>query len=245
MRTVIFHYHLFKNAGTSLDAAFQENFAEGEWVTKEFSNNPKENREAVTQWILDNPEAKCFSSHTALLTSIKIEGVKVIPVIFIRQPFDRIASAYSFENKQGADGFGSVLARNTDLKGYIDVRLSLIHDRQCRNFHTLRFSHMYGGSINSEIEGAKKALTELPFVGIVEEYNESLIKLESLLKDEGFTNLQLKPVERNVSRNIRKPIEEKISELKNKIGAEVFKKLTEANRDDIELYNLAIELSNE
>ena len=45
MKTVILHYHLFKNAGTSLDAAFKENFSEesGEWVTKEFPAQPSQN----------------------------------------------------------------------------------------------------------------------------------------------------------------------------------------------------------
>jgi hypothetical protein len=69
MSTVILHYHLFKNAGTSLDVAFKDNFSEeqGEWVTREFPAQLNENREKVKQWIIDNPQARCFSSHTAIL----------------------------------------------------------------------------------------------------------------------------------------------------------------------------------
>jgi hypothetical protein len=51
MKTVFLHYHLFKNAGASLDAALKENFsdADNEWVTKEFPAQPTKNREQVKQ----------------------------------------------------------------------------------------------------------------------------------------------------------------------------------------------------
>ena len=40
MTKAIFHYHLFKNAGTSLDASLKENFEAGtEWLTEEFPAN--------------------------------------------------------------------------------------------------------------------------------------------------------------------------------------------------------------
>jgi hypothetical protein len=37
-RNVILHFHLFKNAGTSLDALLKENFPT-QWLTKEFESN--------------------------------------------------------------------------------------------------------------------------------------------------------------------------------------------------------------
>ena len=42
-RTIILHYHLFKNAGTSIDAILKDNFDE-KWVTREFeSSNSNKN----------------------------------------------------------------------------------------------------------------------------------------------------------------------------------------------------------
>ncbi|MEP1869056.1 MAG: hypothetical protein ABJJ44_05975, partial [Paraglaciecola sp.] len=166
MTTAIFHYHLFKNAGTSLDASFKENFSGDEWVTNEFPAQPAKNRDLARQWISENPQALCFSSHTAFLPPPNIEGRKLLPVIFVRHPIDRIASAYSFEKKQGGDGFGSVLARNTDIKGYCESRLALGYDRQCKNFHVDRFSDMFPPAFDSELERALKALDVLPFVGL-------------------------------------------------------------------------------
>lgn len=238
MKTVILHYHLFKNAGTSLDAAFKETFSEvnGEWVTKEFPAQPMKNREELKQWIIDNPQAKCFSSHTAIFPVPQIEGVKIIPVIFFRHPIDRIASAYSFETTQGGEGFGPTLARNTTLAGYIETRLSLGHDRQCRDFHAHRLATMFGEKQSDEGSRAKAAIGSLPFVGVVEKYSESLVRLEELLGAEGFEGIKLKPVEKNVSRGVKKSLDEKLAEIKEQLGEELFDKLVKANEVDLELW---------
>jgi hypothetical protein len=238
-RTVILHYHLFKNAGSSLDAAFKVNFDvnKGEWVTAEFPSSPELNREQVKQWIIDNPKAKCFSSHTASLPPPQIEGVKVIPVIFMRHPIDRIASAYVFESKQGSDNYGAVLARNTGFSGYVETRLSTPNDHQCRNFHAHRLARMYDNEIGDEQMRAIKALENLPFVGVVETFSASLEKLEKLLIAEGFENLVLKPLERNVSRGVKKSLDEKLVEIKEQLGDESFDKLIAANKADLSIWN--------
>jgi len=239
LRKVILHYHLFKNAGTSLDAAFKENFSEekGEWVTKEFPNQPAANREQVRQWILDNPQAKCFSSHTALLPLPKFEDIEVFPVIFVRHPIDRIASAYSFEKKQGADTFGSVLARNTSLKGYIETRLSLKNDKQCRNFHAQHFR--IEQPANSK-QSVSDILGELPFIGLVEQYGDSLEVLNRLLKEFGFKNLTLNAFNQNVSRENSK-LEDKIEKIKSTVSEDFYDKLKAINELDFVIYQLIAE----
>ena len=239
MKTIILHYHLFKNAGTSLDAALKENFSEkdGEWVTKEFPAQPVKNREELKQWIIDNPQAKCFSSHTAIFPVPQIEGIKIIPVIFYRHPIDRIASAYSFERKQGGESYGATLARESTLSGYIESRLSVKGARQCRNFHAHRFATMFGEQQGDEATRAKMAIEALPFVGLVEKYSESLERLEALLKAEGFEGIKLKPVEKNVSRGVKKTLDEKLAEIKEQLGVEVFDMIIAANVVDLEIWD--------
>lgn len=243
MRKVILHYHLFKNAGTSLDAAFKENVAPEEWVTKEFPAQPKANREQVAQWILDNPQAKIFSSHTAFLPPPELQDIKVLPVIFIRHPIDRIASAYAFEAKQGGDSFGAVLARNTTLAGYIETRLALAHDRQCRNFHMQRLAMMFGEKVGDEFARAQKALRALPFVGIVDNFADSMARLEQWLRSEGFQDFRLKPVEKNVSRGTKKTLDVKLMELRAEIGELIFQKLEDENKEDLILYKNALNIN--
>lgn len=237
MRKVILHYHLFKNAGTSLDAAFKENFSEekDEWVTKEFPNQPAENRKQVRQWILDNPQAKCFSSHTALFPVPEVEGVDIFPVIFVRHPLDRIASAYSFERRQDSDSFGSVLAKNTNLKGYVDSRLALPFDKQCRNFHCSRFAPRGAIQEGEELTAALVTLERLPFVGLVESFELSIEKLENELEDFGVKGVNLSPKRANVSRKTLK-LEDKLIQMEEELGSHSWEKLISENSADLALF---------
>ena len=230
MNKAIFHFHFFKNAGTSLDASFKANFLENEWVTQEFPGNLLQNRTQVKNWVIQNPQAKCFSSHTAALPVPIIEDVKLLPVLFIRHPLDRIASVYSFERQQSGDSFGAVLAKNTSLKGYIETRNALGYDRQCRNFHVGLLAPMFSSEHGSEFERALKAIEELPFIGLVEAFEQSLRRLEHWFASEGLNSVSLKPIEQNVSRNTSVSIEEKIEGFKQQLGDKFFEEVMENNK---------------
>lgn len=239
-RVVILHYHLFKNAGTSLDALLQSQFPGG-WETQEFPSQPAANRRAVRNWIDRTPESVCFSSHTALLPPPEIAGASVIPVIFARHPLDRIASAYTFERKQGDANFGSTLARNTSLRGYIETRLAMPHDRQCRNFHTDRFKDAVPESeALDDLGRALKALVDLPFVGVVEHMDASLAQLETLLRRSGFTGLdEFKAVRKNESRGRAESLDERLSRLRADLGDEFYSEVEAVNADDLQFYEAA------
>src|SRR5690606_24093891 len=131
-RVVILHYHLFKNAGTSVDRILEYNFP-GRWVTAEFKRKPGPlgNSDLVAKWIVDNPEAVAFSTHTAWGPIPEKPGVRLISVLFLRDPIERIRSAYRFERQQQADTFGARLAKEHDFEGYVRARLAIPNDRQC------------------------------------------------------------------------------------------------------------------
>lgn len=243
MRNVILHYHLFKNAGTSLDAAFKTAFDDDQWITKEFDSKPIENREQVRQWIEQNKQAVCFSSHTAQLPPPQVKGVHVLPVLYMRHPIDRIASAYYFENRQGGDSFGAVLARNTDLAGYIETRLSLPNDHQCRNFHMHRLKMMFGHKIGDDFTRAKLAVERLPFIGIVENFDTSLQQLEFWLRANGFSDLSLQSRKENVSQNNNKKLTDKLDHIKNAMTESQYQLLIDSNQEDLSLYQLALDKS--
>ena len=234
-RTVILHYHLFKNAGTSLDALMKQQFP-GKWVTREFPPSLEHNRRQVTQWIEGNPDAVCFSSHTARISPPTSSASKVLPVAFVRHPLDRIASAYTFERGQGDAGFGSTLARNTTLRGYIETRLSMRGDRQCRNFHVHRFADMFPGADADELSRSLRAVDALPFIGVVESFGESLGRLQTVLEAEGFHEIDFKPVAHNVARNRSADLGERLEKMAAELGQPFYTELEQANRADLDFY---------
>jgi hypothetical protein len=225
-RVVILHYHLFKNAGTSVDRILQENFP-GKWVTAEFPRmpGPAGNTELVKQWIIDNPEAIAFSTHTAIGPIPEVPGVRIISVLFLRDPIERIKSAYRFERQQLADTMGARLARENDLEGYVRARLAIPNDRQCRNFQTERLASIVPGTAD-EFERASNALALVSFVGLVSKFALSLEKLENLVRAH-FPTFVAQSVHANKSKNNENPTDRESAQLRQK--------LEEANKNDLKL----------
>lgn len=199
MRTVVLHYHLFKNAGTSVDRILQDNFA-NTWVTEEFPASGGNNTDRVEAWIADTPDAVAFSSHTMMGPLPAVPGVRVIPVMLLRDPVARIRSAYRFERKQDADTWGTELAREHDLEGYVKARLARKGDRQCRNFQTSRLAGMVPGDA-PELERAIAAVRLFQAAGVigrVEAFAAAMSALTARLQPH-FPDFQARIVRANVS----------------------------------------------
>ena len=235
-RKVILHYHLFKNAGTSLDAAFKDALEPNQWITKEFTTVKEANLAELKQWIQNNPNAVCFSSHTASLPAPELESVSILPIIFLRHPIDRIASAYTFESSQNTDTLGSRLARNSSLAEYIEARLSIKNDHQCRNFHAYRLSAFSNSDDMDLSSKAQYAFENLPFIGLVEAYEKSLHVLNDIFISRGLENVQLKSSHKNASRDKGRSLESKLEDIRREIGIELYKKLECVNSVDLFLF---------
>lgn len=183
-RTVIFHYHLFKNAGTSLDRILQKNFGD-RWVTAEFPMGGNNNTALVEDWIRDTPQATAYSTHTAVGPLPQVEGVEIVPVMLLRDPIARIQSAYRFERKQQADTWGAQLAKTHDFEGYVRARLDRPTDRQCRNFQCARLASLKPGDA-PELDRAKTAaqqITKHGVLGKVSQFDQTLIALQHRLSN--------------------------------------------------------------
>ncbi|MBB94234.1 MAG: hypothetical protein CML68_06500 [Rhodobacteraceae bacterium] len=231
-RTVILHYHLFKNAGTSLDQVLKRNFGP-KWVTREFPMTTDDNTDQVTEWIRSEPEAVAFSTHTALGPIPEIEGVKIITVMLLRDPLARIRSAYRFERKQDAETWGAELAKQYDLEGYVRARLQRPKDRQCRNFQTHRLATLAPGD-GTELDRALEGLRRLSVVGLVEGFDDTLSRLADLIRP-AYPDFTWASVRANTTSGDRK----ERSEQDRIVDA----LLLGHNRDDLDVLRAATELT--
>jgi len=229
MRTIILHYHLFKNAGTSLDRILQKNFGDG-WVTAEFEGKGGDNSGAVADWIASTPDAVAYSSHTMLGPVPQVDGVRVVPIVLLRDPIERIKSAYRFERKQQADTWGAQLAKQHDLAGYARARLARPNDRQCRNFQTARLASMCPGDA-PELDRALQAigiLRETGVIGRVEAFDNALAQLSTRLHD-SYPEFTWESTKANVSAPVESP----------KNASTLDEELATHNSDDLHLWKAA------
>ncbi|MDF1726212.1 MAG: hypothetical protein P1U53_00550 [Sulfitobacter sp.] len=183
MRTVILHYHLFKNAGTSVDQILRHNFPD-EWLGKEFPAKGGDNSALVRDWIVGAPDIHAFSSHTMLGPLPQVPDTRIIPLLMLRDPVARIVSAYHFERQQRADTRGARLAKRHDLEGYVRARLTAPGDRQCRNFQTARLASMVPGTEPEPVRARRAArlIDKVGLLGSVASFDASMARLANLLR---------------------------------------------------------------
>jgi hypothetical protein len=234
-RPLLLHYHLFKNAGSSVDQMLSRNFPTS-WAEREFTMpGRKSNVSEVTKFLNAHPELDALSSHTALLPLPEPEGRSVFPILFLRHPILRLRSAYLFERKQIADTEGARLAKRTDFPGYITALLEHETSRQAKNFQVFRLS--FGTSqYSTELERARHMLDKLPFVGLVEAYDDSICRLEALIKPQ-FPNFKAIIVRVNVTdAEPAKTIGAQVERVRAELGDALFERLVDANAEDIALH---------
>jgi len=240
-RDIVIHYHLFKNAGTSVDNSLKVNFKQ-HWHAQEGEDSGWLSPD-VTDYLLEHSDIKVLSSHTALMPVPVIKGANIYPVIFIRHPIDRVRSIYDFERKQTDVTEGSKMAKITDLCGFVEWRLHREHDRSIRNFQTYRFAAAIPDSQTasklSEEERALLAIDVLPFIGIVEQYDRSLECLQGWLSPV-FEGIELQPTKVNVTQRSDQSLDERLAALRAELGPTLYKALVDANQSDLNLYSAVV-----
>ena len=240
-KAIVAHYHLFKNAGTSVDAILAKNFGSA-WQKIEFPRIPQQsNSSLVRQWLFENPEISAFSSHTALFPLPKIDRICLIPIVFLRHPIARLHSVYKFERKHRKIINDSIkLAKEYDFAGYLNHRLDRVGDRSCRNFQTYRFSWL-GSETESglpELERALKGLNALAIVGIVEEFD---LSMEYYRKEicRFYSTFTLESVHKNITSQRNLSLAEKLDTIRSSLDRATYQRLLDCNRDDLQLYEAA------
>lgn len=225
-RHIILHIHLFKNAGTSIDHILRQNF-KNRWVSREFGDGTPSDTADIATWIRQNPHTVAFSSHTIQAPLPRMDGVRIIPILMLRDPVDRIASAYRFEQVQNADTRGAQLARQNGFAGYVHARLSTNGDRQCRNFHTARLAALSSGPAATDFDRACDAAAEIAqtgVLGMVSNFDAAMAQLGEVVSPH-FPSFKWGPVTANASNQNNV----------HAVSPDMRRLLEDANRDDFKL----------
>ncbi|WP_416268789.1 sulfotransferase family 2 domain-containing protein [Burkholderia cepacia] len=249
MRFVIVHYHLYKNAGTTIDDVLARNFPEhergileGEFPWSEVS--PAE----LLEYTLANPGLRVISSHQARLPLPEHPDITFLPILFLRHPIDRFGSVYRFERQQAlaSPTATSQAARNSSMPAFAEWVVSREANAVCRNFQVL----ILGAGLRDIVEsratpsdylGALARLKALPFFGIVEEFEASLRRLQDHLRPY-FGEIDLNYQALNVSADLTSTLEERLQDTERELGPLLYRELVECNALDLLLYRDACEL---
>ena len=243
MRRAVFHFHLFKNAGSSVDKILRDSF-QGGWAEQEFRFTKKSwPYGEIKDWIEATPNLKAYSSHTARLPLPDLKDTEIFPIFFFRHPLIRLHSGFKYELAQDSDTPGARKAKETDFKGYLEWRLTRPHDASARNFQSNRLSHMYRPERGKLTESddlqdlAMRALDTLPFIGFVEQFDQSMKTLARALARKDL-ELKLSDARENVNSDITLSAEERVNAIHDHIGDELFERYNAQNSVDLKVYDI-------
>lgn len=241
MRKVLLHYHLFKNAGSSIDEILSESFGD-KWMA--FDRDvasakimPSEISAAIDQF----QSLRAVSSHQAMPPLPQGE-FEVFPVVFLRHPIDRARSAYLFEWKKQ---LGLSVPKGS-FADYVREKLAPGNQGPIANFQVYQLSNaavngarpIHSSEPTENLFRAKQLLKELPYFGLVERFHESLERMHFYLKYH-FPELRLVNRQLNATQDRGKSLEDKLLSIRKELGDALFGELSERNRLDLELYKFA------
>jgi len=248
-KPICIHFHIFKNAGTTIDTVLKRNFSK-DAVTMD-TGIPDD----ILSWtkVLDhikekNPTTKSFSSHQLKFPLPKSAEYQFLPMIFIRHPIDRAFSMYSFDKRRTSfrDITTVVKAKSTDLAGYIKWNLRLKNHMVMKNYQVLSLSDKPRGSTVDEkdLELVIDRIKNFLVIGIVDRMAESLIMAEKTL-GKYFDVIDLSFEKQNISQDRTGDLEQRLKTGRNEIGAELMDRLEKENEFDLKLYSMANQILNE
>lgn len=244
-RPVILHYHIFKNAGSSVDAMLQKCFPDS-WTNydgpvPEFFINQTE-MEVIAR---NRSQLKAISSHQIRLPVPQSEFVDFLPIIFIRRPELRVASIWRFMRQRPDAHPATLLAQKYNFKDWVNFTLDQTTAHPSKNSQTATFCFTYDKRVPVKHPRAKqnafKNMESVPFIGLVEEFDQS-IKIYENLYSPRVPEFKFISVEaQNVTNAADLSPQDQLDKIASEIGHLTFSRLQAANQIDIKLYNIAKE----
>src|SRR5271154_1108053 len=241
MRFVLLHYHILKNAGSTVEEILYQNFRD-RLLRYDIPNRDEEVTQAhIVSLLEEHPEVSAFSSHQIYYPVPQAPGFLFFSLCFLRDPLDRIRSIYDyFRDKPSAGDPISELALRVGLGEFtahlVDDYPWMVNDVQV--------NLLSNGLVNDQpkgledLERATERMLETSFLGVVDSFNKSLIAGQHSLRTI-FPNLDCGQEPVNVSGGMGSPVAARIENFRAACDPRIWSELVGLNQMDEELLRRA------
>jgi hypothetical protein len=243
VRHVILHYHIFKNAGTTIDGILENNFGAGFAHLHGRRHDSTVTNTDLFDFLLAYPEIRAVSSHHLRFPKPESDTFVFFDAIFLRHPLDRLRSMYEFFQRAEENGDGDPLAehaRRLDLGRFMELLLThyphLVNDSQVN--YLARGGQYTTPPSRADLEKAHRIVTDAAIPGVIEILDVSLKAAEYYLYP-AFGRLRLEYTPQNVSPDRAESLDVRLRRMEQACGQEIYQKLWEMNALDLELVEFA------
>jgi hypothetical protein len=241
MRFVILHYHIFKNAGTTIEHLLERNFP-GQVARLEGNDSAgRVPNEQLLRLLDERPEVRAVTSHQLRYPKPQAREMVFFDVCFLRDPVDRVRSMYEFYRRGAPEGdYLGMLARVSTLGEFIarlvEEHPHIVNDAQVNMLATDGAYVRPPGP--EDLQRAARTVVEASFPGVVDRWAESMVAAEYFWHP-AFPGFRAAEPAANVTCPARSTLAERREEVRAACETRVHEALLKLNQLDLELLERA------
>jgi hypothetical protein len=240
MRFVLLHYHIFKNAGSTVEDILDHSFGERFGTLETAAGSGLVSNDDVILYLDERPALRAFSSHQIRYPMPAAPGYLFFDICFLRDPLDRLRSFYDyFRQKPNPADPMSALANSCALGDFVAGMIA-DHSLFVRNNQVNLLA--CGGDSDepneSDLELAVRRMLAASFLGVVDCFEQSAVAGRDALRC-AFPELYIARPAVNVSSGMQGTVATRTEALRAACRPEVFEELLRITELDRRLVEVA------
>ena len=243
MRFVILHYHILKNAGSTIEEILDRNFGERFSRLDTLSRDGDISNACLLSFLDANPHVEAVSSHQIRYPVPCSPGYLFFDLCILRDPVDRIRSMYDYFRAKPAAG--DPVSESANRLGLGEFVACLV-ERFRYQVNDVQVKLLAHGIVDEPVPGkedleqAAARMLQTSFLGVVDRFDESLVAGRHLISPV-FPGLDCAQPPVNVTKGVGKTLAGRIEKLRAACIPRVFDELLSLNDLDSELLSRARE----
>ena len=233
-RHIILHYHIFKNAGTTVLFILKRNFGKRVASVESGRFNAPLTNEALVDFLIRHPKVEAVTSHHLWPPKPEHQDFIFHDILLLRNPLARLSSMYDFYRR--TEETEDRLTREAKKRTTADFMKLLIdeHPHQVRNVQVGYLSRRSRTSGESDLQTALRIARQATVLGVTEMFDVAAVSAEYLLAPI-FHGLSFAYIARNVSSVGPRDLGIHLPQFRDACGDQVYEQLVSLNSLDIAL----------
>jgi hypothetical protein len=238
LRAILVHYHIFKNAGTTVDSILADNFGQDFAHLDSLDALSILSCQDLVRFVQLHSGVRALSSHTLPPPKPNVSGLIFFDCILIRHPLDRLSSMYEFYRRADicTDPL-SLVAKKLDAAQFFTVLIEH-HPNIVNNGQV---NYLNGGrriSREPDLQRALKIVNDCSILGVTEWFDECMVAAEQVLQTH-FGTLDFSYLSQNVTPGRINNLGARLQQIRTRCGDQLYERLLKLNRLDLELLDAA------